>query len=165
MIMATGTVLSRILGFVRAVLLAAMIGVTTNAADAFGVANQLPNNVYAIIVGGVLNAVLVPQIIRARGQTDGGKGFIDRLLTLAIDSPLHQRMVSPTVGAGNGVCLLVHSATLLLWALLHAGRSAECSICIRPIYVGTGAKQCGQPYWYGHLHLDVRRRPNRRAHR
>jgi putative peptidoglycan lipid II flippase len=84
MIMAVGTVLSRILGFVRAVLLAAMIGVTTNAADAFGVANQLPNNVYAIIVGGVLNAVLVPQIIRARGQADGGKGFIDRLLTLAI---------------------------------------------------------------------------------
>jgi len=82
--MAGGTVLSRILGFVRAVLLAAMIGVTTNAADAFGVANQLPNNVYAIIVGGVLNAVLVPQIVRARAHKDGGKGYIDRLLTLAI---------------------------------------------------------------------------------
>ena len=82
--MAAGTVLSRVLGFVRAVLLAAMIGVTTDAADAFGVANQLPNNVYAIIVGGVLNAVLVPQIIRARAHQDGGKGFIDRLLTLAI---------------------------------------------------------------------------------
>jgi putative peptidoglycan lipid II flippase len=77
-------VLSRILGFVRAVLLAAMIGVTTNAADAFGVANQLPNNVYAIIVGGVLNAVLVPQIIRAKAHQDGGSGFINRLLTLAI---------------------------------------------------------------------------------
>ncbi|MEN9753083.1 MAG: hypothetical protein RL670_774 [Actinomycetota bacterium] len=83
-IMAAGTVLSRILGFVRAVLLAAMIGVTTNAADAFGVANQLPNNVYAIIVGGVLNAVLVPQIIRAKAHQDGGSGFINRLLTLAI---------------------------------------------------------------------------------
>jgi putative peptidoglycan lipid II flippase len=84
LIMAAGTILSRILGFVRAVMLAAMIGVTTDAADAFGVANQLPNNVYAIIVGGVLNAVLVPQIIKARSHADGGKGFIDRLLTLAI---------------------------------------------------------------------------------
>ena len=84
MIMASGTILSRILGFVRVVVLAGVIGVTTNAADAFGVANQLPNNVYAIIVGGVLNAVLVPQIVRAKIHPDGGKGYIDRLLTLAI---------------------------------------------------------------------------------
>ena len=84
LIMATGTVFSRTLGIIRAILLAATIGVTTNASDAFGVANQLPNNVYAIIVGGVLNAVLVPQIVRARSHADGGKGYIDRLLTLAI---------------------------------------------------------------------------------
>lgn len=82
--MASGTIVSRILGFARAVLLAAAIGVTTDAADAFGVANQLPNNVYAIIVGGVLNAVLVPQLVRARSQSDGGKGYIDRFVTLAI---------------------------------------------------------------------------------
>jgi putative peptidoglycan lipid II flippase len=82
--MASGTVFSRFLGVIRAILLAATIGVTTNAADAFGVANQLPNNVYAIIVGGVLNAVLVPQIVRARLHSDGGKAYIDRLLTLAI---------------------------------------------------------------------------------
>ena len=84
LIMASGTVLSRGLGIVRAILLAATIGVTTNAADAFGVANQLPNNVYAIIVGGVLNAVLVPQIVKAKSHLDGGKAYIDRLLTLAI---------------------------------------------------------------------------------
>ena len=82
--MASGTIISRILGFARAVLLAAAIGVTTDAADAFGVANQLPNNVYAIIVGGVLNAVLVPQLVKARGGLDGGKGYIDRFVTLAI---------------------------------------------------------------------------------
>jgi putative peptidoglycan lipid II flippase len=84
MIMASGTIVSRILGFARAVLLASAIGVTTDAADAFGVANQLPNNVYAIIVGGVLNAVLVPQLVRARSQSDGGKGYVDRFVTLAI---------------------------------------------------------------------------------
>ncbi|MEY4560136.1 MAG: murein biosynthesis integral rane protein MurJ [Actinomycetota bacterium] len=83
-IMASGTIVSRILGFARAVLIAAAIGVTTDAADAFGVANQLPNNVYAIIVGGVLNAVLVPQLVRARSQADGGKGYVDRFVTLAI---------------------------------------------------------------------------------
>ncbi len=82
--MAAGTITSRILGFVRIVVLALTIGVTTDAADAFGVANQLPNNVYAIIAGGVLSAVLVPQIVKARSHKDGGLGYIDRLLTLAI---------------------------------------------------------------------------------
>ena len=84
LLMASGTVLSRALGFVRSVLLAMAIGVTTNAADAFGVANQLPNNVYAIIVGGVLQAVLVPQIVKARAHADGGKGYVDKLLTFII---------------------------------------------------------------------------------
>ena len=84
LVMASGTVLSRALGFARSVLLAMAIGVTTNAADAFGVANQLPNNVYAIIVGGVLQAVLVPQIVKARAHKDGGKGYVDKLLTFII---------------------------------------------------------------------------------
>jgi len=84
LLMAGGTVVSRILGFVRVVVLALTIGVTTDAADAFGVANQLPNNVYAIIAGGVLSAVLVPQIVKAKSHKDGGLGYIDRLLTLAI---------------------------------------------------------------------------------
>ncbi len=84
MLMASGTIVSRILGFIRAVIIAAAIGVTTNAADAFGVANQLPNNVYAIIAGGTLNAVLVPQMVRARSQKDGGTSYINRLLTFII---------------------------------------------------------------------------------
>ena len=84
MLMAGGTIFSRVLGFARTVILAAAIGVTTDAADAFGVANQLPNNVYAIIVTGLLNAVLIPQLVKARSNTDGGKGYVDRLLTLIL---------------------------------------------------------------------------------
>jgi len=84
LVMASGTIASRALGFIRTVVLALTIGVTTDAADAFGVANQLPNNVYAIIAGGVLSAVLVPQIVKARSHKDDGLGYIDRLLTLAI---------------------------------------------------------------------------------
>lgn len=83
-LMASGTIISRVLGFARTILLAAAIGVTTDAADAFGVANQLPNNVYAIIVTGLLNAVLIPQIVKARSNKDGGKGYVDRLLTLIL---------------------------------------------------------------------------------
>ncbi len=83
-VMAAGTLVSRILGFVKAVVLAATIGVTMEAADAFALANQLPNNVYVIVMGGVLNAILVPQIVRAGLHSDGGTKFINRITTLAI---------------------------------------------------------------------------------
>ena len=82
--MASGTIFSRALGFIRAIMLAFAIGVTTDAADAFGVANQLPNNVYALIMGGVLNAILVPQLVKARKMKDDGRGYIDRFATLAL---------------------------------------------------------------------------------
>ncbi|MFM6963238.1 MAG: murein biosynthesis integral membrane protein MurJ [Micrococcales bacterium] len=97
LLMASGTVISRLLGFARSVLLAVAIGVTTNAADAFGVANQLPNNVYVIIVGGVLQAVLVPQIVKARSHEDGGKGYIDRLLTFLLSVFLITTIVATIV--------------------------------------------------------------------
>jgi len=86
LLMAGGTLLSRILGFSRSIILAMALGVTTNAADAFGVANQLPNNVYAIVAGGVLQSILVPQIIKALAHKDGGKGYVDRLLTFIISA-------------------------------------------------------------------------------
>ena len=82
-ILAAGTVVSRILGFVRAVILATAIGQVA-AGDAFGVGNQLPNNIYALIAGGVLSAVLVPQIVRATSHDDGGERFINRVVTLGI---------------------------------------------------------------------------------
>jgi putative peptidoglycan lipid II flippase len=82
-ILAAGTVVSRILGFVRAVVLATAIGQVA-AGDAFGVGNQLPNNIYALIAGGVLSAVLVPQIVRAASHDDGGERFINRVVTLGI---------------------------------------------------------------------------------
>ena len=82
-ILAAGTVVSRILGFVRAVVLTTAIGQVA-AGDAFGVGNQLPNNIYALIAGGVLSAVLVPQIVRAASHDDGGERFINRVVTLGI---------------------------------------------------------------------------------
>ena len=54
------------------------------AGDAWSVANMLPNTIYTLLAGGVLNAVLVPQITAAQKRPDGGKEYIDKLLTLAI---------------------------------------------------------------------------------
>jgi putative peptidoglycan lipid II flippase len=82
--LASGTLVSRALGFVSAAVLAWTIGQQNQGANAFAIANQLPNNIYAIIAGGLLSAVLVPQIVRAAHHADGGQTFVNRLVTLGI---------------------------------------------------------------------------------
>lgn len=84
LLLASGTVISRILGFINAVVLARTLGLVGSGADAFALANQLPNNIYAIVAGGVLSAVLVPHIVKSGLNTDGGANFINKLLTLGI---------------------------------------------------------------------------------
>ena len=64
--MAAGTIASRALGVVRAALQALAIG-TAAAANGWEVANTLPNIVYLLLAGGVLNAVLVPADHPGRG--------------------------------------------------------------------------------------------------
>lgn len=82
-LMAAGTLVSRVLGFLRGSLQIAALGATTDAANAWSTANTLPNIIYLLLAGGVINAVLVPQITKALRHEDGGKGYTDRLLTLA----------------------------------------------------------------------------------
>ncbi|MGC5614681.1 murein biosynthesis integral membrane protein MurJ [Georgenia sp. Z1491] len=81
--MFAGTLVSRVLGLVKGpVLLVAVLGANTGASNAFDVANRLPNLIYLLVAGGVLNAVLVPQIVRAMTKDeDGGDDYVSRLLT------------------------------------------------------------------------------------
>ncbi|MGH3473176.1 MAG: murein biosynthesis integral membrane protein MurJ [Nocardioidaceae bacterium] len=82
-VMAVGTVLSRLTGFVRAALLAAAIGLTTAHADIFNVPNTIPNSLYILVAGGIFNAVLVPQLVRAmKNDPDGGDAYANRIITL-----------------------------------------------------------------------------------
>src|SRR5690606_37144352 len=77
-----GTVVSRLTGFLRAIVLVSAVGATTGAGNAFAIANQLPNNIYAIVSTGLLSAVVVPQIVKAAAHEDGGRAFISKLFTL-----------------------------------------------------------------------------------
>jgi putative peptidoglycan lipid II flippase len=67
----------------RVVVLAWAIGAAFSA-NAFSTANTLPNSLFLLIGGGVLNAVLVPQIVAAMQRPDGGRDYVDRLLTLSL---------------------------------------------------------------------------------
>jgi putative peptidoglycan lipid II flippase len=80
-VMAGGTLVSRVLGMVRAIVLIAVIGTGSQAANAFQLANVLPNTMYNLLVSGVLSAVLVPQVVRAYKRSTGQE-YVDRLLTL-----------------------------------------------------------------------------------
>ena len=83
-VMAAGTAASRVLGVVRASVLVGVVGgLNAFGGDAFAAANQLPNLLYMLIAGGVLNAVLVPQVVRAY-RSANGQEYVDRLLTLSI---------------------------------------------------------------------------------
>ncbi len=82
-VMAAGTVVSRLSGFVRSTLLVAALGVSLHA-DIFTIANTIPNMLYILLAGGVFNAVLVPQLVRAmRNDPDGGEAYTNRVITLA----------------------------------------------------------------------------------
>ncbi len=84
-VMAAGTALSRVLGFVRLVVLVALFGNATRQADMFAIANTLPNSMYILLAGGVLNTVLVPQLVRAvRRDADGGEAYTNRVMTVGL---------------------------------------------------------------------------------
>lgn len=79
-IMALGTIISRITGFIRGILIVAVLG-TALLADTYNVANTMPNILYNLLVGGALTAIFIPQLVRSFDHDDGGDGFASRLIT------------------------------------------------------------------------------------
>jgi putative peptidoglycan lipid II flippase len=79
-VMAVGTIISRITGLARNLLLVAALG-TAIIGDTYQVANTLPTVVYILVAGGALNAVFVPQIVREMKNKDGGNSYASQLAT------------------------------------------------------------------------------------
>ncbi|MEU1274406.1 murein biosynthesis integral membrane protein MurJ [Streptomyces sp. NPDC005799] len=83
-VMAAGTMVSRLTGFIRSALIVSALG-TALLGDTFQVAYQLPTMIYILTVGGGLNSVFVPQLVRSmKEDEDGGEAFANRLLTLVM---------------------------------------------------------------------------------
>jgi len=68
-VVAVGTMLSRITGFARIAALAYALGVTA-LAGTYSYANETPNIVYELLLGGVLTATLVPLFVRHHEERD-----------------------------------------------------------------------------------------------
>ncbi|MGW2067083.1 murein biosynthesis integral membrane protein MurJ [Streptomyces sp. NPDC001953] len=83
-VMAAGTMVSRLTGFIRSALIVSALGLGL-LGDSFQVAYQLPTMIYILTVGGGLNSVFVPQLVRAmKEDEDGGEAYANRLLTLVM---------------------------------------------------------------------------------
>ena len=76
-LMASGSMVSRVLGVVRNALLGFCIGGMGGASSAFQSANTLPNIIFIMLQSGVLTAILIPQLTRALRRTSGGEDAID----------------------------------------------------------------------------------------
>lgn len=104
-LMASGTLVSRVLGLLRQTMTIGVVGAVGLAADAWNAANTLPNNFHLLLAGGVLNAVIVPQIIKASRRADGDE-YVNRLLTLAM-----------TI-MGAATVLLTLASPVLVWLVV-----------------------------------------------
>ncbi len=79
------TLLSRLTGFLRDIMLAAILGAGP-VADAFFIAFRLPNHFRAIFAEGAFNAAFIPAYarIRTQGGAAAASAFGDRIFTLLI---------------------------------------------------------------------------------
>ncbi|MFI5769017.1 murein biosynthesis integral membrane protein MurJ [Streptomyces sp. NPDC051658] len=83
-LMAAGTLVSRLTGFVRSLVITAALGAAL-LGDSFTIASALPTMIYILTVGGGLNSVFVPQLVRSmKDDEDGGEAYANRLLTLVM---------------------------------------------------------------------------------
>ena len=80
---AIATLISRITGFLRILLLTTVLG--GHIASAFSIANQLPSMITALVFESTLSAVFTPLLVHAElNDADGGIAFIRRMFTLVV---------------------------------------------------------------------------------
>ena len=112
--MAIATLVSRITGFLRNLLIAVTLGGAVGSA--FNTANTLPNLITEVVLGAVLTSLVVPVLVRAEKEdADHGTAFFRRLFTLSasllivvtvisvIAAPLLTRMMLDADGEVNVV--------------------------------------------------------------
>lgn len=82
--MAAGTVTSRLTGLLKNTALLAAVG-SGVFADTYSVANTLPTVVYVLLVGGAINAVFIPQLVRhMKADDDEGLAYAQRLFSAVV---------------------------------------------------------------------------------
>jgi len=132
----SGTLASRLLGFLRDSMIASLLG-TGAAADAFLVAFQFVNVVRRLLTEGALNAALVPAWLRLRKTDDAlvaaafagrvlgtiSMALIAATLLVGLVMPLIMTALAPGFAGHPTLALAVNDARLMLPYLAFAGPS------------------------------------------
>ncbi|KQP97448.1 MULTISPECIES: murein biosynthesis integral membrane protein MurJ [unclassified Rathayibacter] len=122
----TGTLVARVLGFLRNIALAAALG-TGLVSDSYNLANQVPNQIFLLLGGGVIAAVFLPQLatLRVRSEQDadrygtillicsGAFGIVVSALLLAFSGPL----IAVLGGGSWGVSQRELTFAFFLWCI------------------------------------------------
>jgi putative peptidoglycan lipid II flippase len=98
-VMAVGTTLSRVTGVIRIVAVVYALGADSHLADAYNLANTMPNIIHDIVLGGVLSATFIPV-------------FVHRLTTRPDDEAWE------AISAVTSVTLIVIAAASVVFVLL-----------------------------------------------
>ncbi|MFF4228779.1 murein biosynthesis integral membrane protein MurJ [Streptomyces sp. NPDC001820] len=136
-VMAAGTLVSRLTGFVRSLVITAALGAAL-LGDTYTIAYTLPTMIYILTVGGGLNSVFVPQLVRAmKNDEDGGEAYANRLLTLVM------------VALGAIVAIAVFAAPLLIQLMSEtiASNTAANSVAV------TFARYCLPTIFFMGVHV------------
>ncbi|MDT0352372.1 murein biosynthesis integral membrane protein MurJ [Pseudonocardia charpentierae] len=117
------TLVSRLTGFLRTVVLVATIGLSL-VNSSYTVANTLPVSVYQLLLGGVLSSVVVPVLVRAaREDGDGGDGFARLLLSIG------------AVGLAAATTLATVAAPVLVPLYLSTGDRSDPELAVAFAYL------------------------------
>ena len=111
-----GTALSRITGFLRVAAIAYAIGAGA-LAGTYSYANETPNMLYELLLGGVLTATLVPQFVRHVEREDDEA--ISAIMTVAIALLVAVSLVGVLLAPPQ---IVFYGFTALATALLNAHR-------------------------------------------
>ena len=116
MVMASGTLLSRITGLLRVTVLVGTLGVTeSRLADVYNIANTIPNIVYELVLGGILSSVFVPVFVEVRRT----RGF--RQANYVANAVMTVAFVTLTLLA----LVTVLAAPWIIRLYIHSGSPAE----------------------------------------
>lgn len=139
-IVATFSVLSRILGLVRDRMLAAQFG-AADVTDAYYAAFRLPDFVFQTLVLGALSSALVPAFIRARGhaEADGWRLASGVLTVLAVAmgslavlgilfAPQLVAAIAPGFAGEQLQLTVAMTRVIMLGVVLHAGSNVASAV-------------------------------------
>ncbi|MEU6860274.1 murein biosynthesis integral membrane protein MurJ [Glycomyces sp. NPDC046736] len=135
LLMGSGSLVSRVTGFGRTVVISAAIGAGL-LGNSYTTAQYFPQMIYELVLGGVFASIIMPLFVKShKNDPDGGDAFANRLLTLAAlvlgAAAIIVTLCAPLIALGIGEPeqrdLVTQFSYLMLPALLFYGLFAVLS--------------------------------------